>query len=539
MSRPTKKESIYTVSIHHNGGHDYAATHPYVLAEDGKRKYSIKHWGTVTEGLKFIPGKAYRNATEEERAQLIFPEGWDLSEIRVQHASAESMLYGDVWLLEQIAARTGIVQMLEDALDCSHATAREILTLAFYPCLSNGSFSRISAWQQIELAPATRLLDPGCIASLLSGVGPEAVGRLMQSLLQKYGHGPLCVVDSISKSAYGESLADLRWGRKKERINLRLTVNAMVYSIEHGLPLLYIPLEKTTSDSKGISDVFEAVHGAGIDDVILVTDRAYDSTQNLIPLISEGHKMVMCTNVRQKFILDRIPEESEIGDKPEGMVYNPGIRRFVRQYGLRHHGMKLNLFFNPTRRLEEIRGLESEIASQEKSLKEIMESDGFMDDDRTLKRSYWWFNIEYDEKNRKISSFSPNEAKIRTARRTSGFYANVTSSLEMSAIEAMNVYGFKYEQERVYDRIIGQIDSGLESSDSCREGWRLIIFLSMFFGSYLSRIWSTTELKGIYRNPMEMLDEMRMARPGVQFTMRQAAIAEAFGSDASSAETTW
>lgn len=49
MSRPTKEESIYKVSIHKNGEYMYAATHPYTVDENGKRRYVHCHWGIVDE----------------------------------------------------------------------------------------------------------------------------------------------------------------------------------------------------------------------------------------------------------------------------------------------------------------------------------------------------------------------------------------------------------------------------------------------------------------------------------------------------------
>lgn len=100
MARLTKVDSIYRMSLHKNGGYMYATTHPYTVTEDGKRKYSCLHWGTVTDELKFIPGKQCLYASPEERAKLIFPEGWDLSERyskaiagkAVQHTSAQTSI---------------------------------------------------------------------------------------------------------------------------------------------------------------------------------------------------------------------------------------------------------------------------------------------------------------------------------------------------------------------------------------------------------------------------------------------------------------
>ena len=60
----------------------YAATHPYIIDENGKRKYVNCHWGVVDENKKFFPGKRYIFASLEERAKLVFPDDWDISEAK-------------------------------------------------------------------------------------------------------------------------------------------------------------------------------------------------------------------------------------------------------------------------------------------------------------------------------------------------------------------------------------------------------------------------------------------------------------------------
>lgn len=60
----------------------YAATHPYIIDENGKRKYVNCHWGVVDENKKFFPGKRYIFVSLEERAKLVFPDDWDISEAK-------------------------------------------------------------------------------------------------------------------------------------------------------------------------------------------------------------------------------------------------------------------------------------------------------------------------------------------------------------------------------------------------------------------------------------------------------------------------
>lgn len=81
MARKVDPNTAYRVKIHMDKGYRYASTQPPVIdPETGKRKYQRVHWGTL-DGKRFIPGMRYLTATIEERAKLIFPEDWDLSEM--------------------------------------------------------------------------------------------------------------------------------------------------------------------------------------------------------------------------------------------------------------------------------------------------------------------------------------------------------------------------------------------------------------------------------------------------------------------------
>ena len=125
LGRPPRTDGKLRVSIHVNQGYRYASSQPFVIdAETGKKKYHRVHWGTVDEKMKFIPGSRYIYASPEEKASLEFPADWDMSELDklldnrkpgrpAYYGEDMNRLYGDIWLLEQIAVKTGIHQDLE------------------------------------------------------------------------------------------------------------------------------------------------------------------------------------------------------------------------------------------------------------------------------------------------------------------------------------------------------------------------------------------------------------------------------------------
>ena len=105
MARKTHEDSVYRVSEHRLGKYSYAATHPYTLDADGRRRYRVLHWGTLTADRKFIPGKQDFQATEDERSRLIFPVGWDLSALQ-SVSVAEPHRAGTPMIFPMRASRT-------------------------------------------------------------------------------------------------------------------------------------------------------------------------------------------------------------------------------------------------------------------------------------------------------------------------------------------------------------------------------------------------------------------------------------------------
>ena len=47
----------------------------------------------------------------------------------------------------------------------------------------------------------------------------------------------LCAVDSTSISTYGFNLVGIRWGKNKERLPLRQTIEVVVYSLNSHMPI--------------------------------------------------------------------------------------------------------------------------------------------------------------------------------------------------------------------------------------------------------------------------------------------------------------
>ena len=100
---------------------------------------------------------------------MIFPEGWDLSEIdklqsdrrqgRPAYEGADvNRFYGDVWLMEQVADKVGLRTDLMATFHENAEIVNDVLTLAYYSFATGNSWSRAARWQKLEKAPSSREL---------------------------------------------------------------------------------------------------------------------------------------------------------------------------------------------------------------------------------------------------------------------------------------------------------------------------------------------------------------------------------------------
>lgn len=537
MSRPTREESIYKVSIHKNGGYMYASTHPYTVDENGKRQYVNCHWGTVDENKRFIPGKRYLYASLEERARLIFPDDWDMSEARKLSGSKTAgrpsytdvdmnRFYGDIWLLEQVADKTGLRADLMKVFERNEEIVNSVLTLAYFSVLTGYTFNRVARWQRIERTPCQKELTPPAITYLTQSISEKERMELFRLRAARLGDNAVCAVDSTSRSAYGSSLADIKWGKNKEGVRLPQTSEVVVYSLNDHMPVYYRTFPGNIPDSRSVETLLTDLRHAGFPDIALLTDRGYESIQNLERYILNGQKMIMCVKTGQSFVLKHILEYGDFAGAPEQMSIDIDTKVFYKQYDLDYRVVgngdtvhiadkfKLNIYFDSMKRGSDIMNLSAEVEMQRQALQDMKDSSYPLDDDATIKRLYKWFDIDYDQKTRAINSFTLNEQKLSRARRTSGFYAIATLGMDLTAMQTWDLYDLRDEQEKYFQQMKTQLgyDRQRNWSEEGKTGRLLILFVGLVLSSYIRHVWKSTELHKKFSSTLEVLDEMRSIR---------------------------
>ena len=564
MTRPVDPDAQYRVKPHITKGYTYASTQPPVIdPSTGKKKYRYIHWGTVDENLVFIPGSAFYMASPEERSRLIFPESWDMKEAEklvglrkpgrpTYDGDCKNRLYGDIWLLEQVARTTGIRQDLDAVFNGNREIVDDILTLAMFPYLTKFNYSRVARWQQIAASPSSRYLTPTEITRLTQSITEQHRMNLLKLRAARLGKEELCAVDSTSRSAYGSGLADIRWGRNRERLPLAQTTEVVVYTLSSHMPVYYRTFPGNMPDSRSLGVILADLEHAGFKNLILVTDRGYDTLRNLEKYILQGQSMVMATKIGQKEVVKTIRELGEFGARPEGMTVDSDAKIYYKQYDIDYvvestgqstktsNRLRLNLYFDPVRRGLELMELDIALSLQETALREFQENRGALCEDATIKRDYCYHKVTYDPATRIVTSFEIDEKKVVKVRSLSGFFSIMTHGLEFGAMDAFRAYRLRDEQEKYFQQMKDQMvaDRQRNWSEEGKTGRLFILFVSLVLTSFVRHVWKTTKLYDLFSSSLDVVDDMRpirliehtnRAKVITPFVGTQVDICEAFG----------
>ena len=537
QGRPTNADTAYKIIIHTNGGRRYASTKIATTGKDGKKQFVHKHWGTLDEENRFHPNVTYFNASPAERAKLIFPEGWDLSEAKGRGENRRGRIeyekddvdrqYGSTWLLDRVAEATGVKEDLLKVFDGNHELVAQMLTMAYFPFVDNLSYSHLSRWQREVKSPTEISLTPKAVTLLTQSITEQHRMDLFRCRAARVDKGELCAVDSTSISTYGFNLVDIRWGRNKEHLPLRQTVEVVVYSLTSHMPIFYQELPGNMPDSRTVELILTELEHAGFRNLVLITDRGYESIKNLELYISKRQKVITSVKVNQGEVLKRIKEIDLSSGIPDGMAYDVKSEIFYAQYDCRYSvkgngdnvieadRLKINLYFSPTGRANAINELQRQISEQCGLAAAIKESGETVTDSKALSRHLNLLELTIDPKTHRLTGFAVDAEKRNSRLRTSGFFASKTIGLDMNPLEAMDNYGMRDEQEKCFQLQKGPLNQDRTRcwTESSKHGRMFISFIGLILASHVRAVWEKNEyLRSRFGSTESLLAEMRTIR---------------------------
>jgi len=561
MARPVRTDGSINVTLHVDKGYRYARAQIFDgISESGKRRYRSVRLGSVDEENIFIPNHRYIYADEAFRSQLVFPSEWNLEQaLAMIHPGVGrpsssivdmSRLYGDIWLLEQVARQTGLRKDLEVVFEGNKALVDDVLTLAMFPYVTGDTYNRVERWQRIVKAPSSRVLSPSAITRLTQAIGESHRMSLIQHRLSRVGADDVLALDSTTRSAYGSTLANIRWGKNKERVALPQTVEVVVYSLDAHEPVYYNTFPGNINDHRTMDIIRADLTHAGLAHSVTVTDRGYETIQTLELLITKGVAFIMATKVGQRHVKDIISSFVPFTARPEEMHYDrvTGLYYLQKTIGyeiqtdreriVRADRLMVNLYFDSLLRSEQSAALEAELYDMEEELRSVLGTvpvNGHED----LKKRCKYYKLTFKESDGPLIAYKLNEQKVETKLKTLGFFSLVTHKLDMAAMEVFATYRMRDEQEKYFSQMKGLMLANRQRnwSEDGKTGRLFILFCSLIISSRVTEVWKQSLTKTCTTS-LEILDEMRSircierkgrAKQITPFVGDQLTICEAFG----------
>ena len=475
----------------------------------------------------------------EERRKLIFPSEWDLSEIEVlsgtgrrgvvEYAGGDlDRMYGPTWFLDNVARETGLLSDLTKVFGGNLEKVQDILTLAYYLFLDNRTYAHIEKWQREVKTPSVHTLTSSSITRLAQGITEQNRMDLFRLRAKRMSKDEYCAVDSTSVSTYGLHLVDIRWGHNKEHLPLKQTLEVIVYSLTSHLPIYYLELPGNEPDSRTLEMIMTELEHAGFRNIILITDRGYESLKNLEICIAKGQKLITSVKCGQGEPLKAIKSIDLSTGVPEGMTFSKETGLFYKQYDLDYQvqgngdhvikadRLKLNLYYDVHKRADDLARVQMAIANQKEVLQAVLEADKPIpkEDRDTFRRENNFMKIAF-WKSGKLRSYEVDKDAVRKATLTSGFFASKTLGLNLTPIEAKGNYGMRDEQEKTFMIQKGPLgeDRLRVCTESSKHGRMFICFVALILASHVRHIRDTKEgLRDNFHSTESILEEMRTIR---------------------------
>ena len=117
---------------------------------------------------------------------------------------------------------------LEVVFDGNKEMVDAVMALALFPYLTKFSLNRVEHWQRNVKSPCDFPLSPKAITRLTQSITEKHRTELLSLRASRLGKDELCAVDSTSRSAYGDLLADIHWEKNKEHLPLAQVLSVVV-----------------------------------------------------------------------------------------------------------------------------------------------------------------------------------------------------------------------------------------------------------------------------------------------------------------------
>jgi len=407
--------------------------------------------------------------------------------------------FGDFYLMDRIARDIGLSRVLSNVYG---EMGDEILILAIYMALTGQALYRCDGWQRETLTGRDgKLTSQRCsrVLKALDETRRMDFFRAWASVRQQHEYLAYDVT-SVSSYSRGNELVEHGYNRDGEdmaQINL-----GMYYGEGSGLPIFYCTYKGSIVDKSHLPYMMQYNERLGIKDVCFVMDRGFFSESN-VRWMAHKHRFIMGISNSLRLSKDIIADYGEQVTSSRydiGLSGASGISIEDDRYEFRS---KIHLFYSIDKLSDEGRIFKEKLSKWEDDLQ----------NGKSVKAAEDYFHVDFDnEKERPV--VTRNHAAIDDKLRNMGYFLMLTTDLNKSPSEILDIYRKKDLIEKCFDELKNDLDMKRlrVHSDVAANGKMFIAFIGLILRTYVHQ-----KLKDYIdsKRPISMaqiFDELRMIK---------------------------
>ena len=435
-------------------------------------------------------------------------------------AQANNRLYGDLWLLEQVARKTGVWDDLRKAFSNDDTLVASLMTLAMYSCLTSGSPERVASWQTVVKAPQEMLLSPSAIKRTLQQV-TDAYRKAFIELRIASTEKNLVIAHQVMKEK-ARRTHSLPWDEPPKTASY--LGESIVYSMDDLIPVGFrlILTDKPASRS---TELFAADYADITEDnLLLVTAEGEHRPELIGEYAKAGRRFLTSVSCALPPVMEILKSLSYAEGLPTGMRFDKERALCYGRYQMPAFSVKLAeggrvtvddafvfLFFNIDARVRQIQELK-ETVEAEKEL--IAEQAGKKISYEVLEELE--NTLEYHKITTKggIVNFTEKEKKIAKKKAMAGYFAMATREPRLDSMKALSIYRLLSSQEAYLEQDchVGAPQIIDAHGKELMSAWPFVRFLGFILTQELDHVFASSDLCRSFSSPQEVLDEMRSIR---------------------------
>jgi transposase len=427
-----------------------------------------------------------------------------LSELSVKH-------YGNIALLEDIAAKTGLLKTLEKNFGADY---REILALAWYQIMESDADYLFPYWLGEQRLEKVKMLYSTDISGLYERLGrnQKAMERFTVDWIGNMQpiHG--IYYDITSFSSYSTGIDYVEWGYNRDKEDLPQINMGMVCCQNSGLPFFYKLFPGSIVDVSTIHNMLKDLQAYHLKDVLLVMDRGFFSTSNITSIAASEQHITFLQPLpfslkATKNLVKR--NARKLKDVDTAFKYNEEIvHHTVDHITFGKQDFEAHLFFNEkaavdgrhqflAKLLEIEAGLTCRAFASQKEMQEAIK-------EQVAEKYRCFFSWD-----KRTGAIKRNRNKINEHTANTGYMVIATNAQQLDRHVVLRLYRDKDKVEKIFDGVKNRMDGNRlrVHSGYNLEGKLFVRYIAMILYMYITKVMREKKLFEKY-SIREMIKEL-------------------------------